>query len=203
MPAPTADRLTQLLTPVMAPFDVELVDIEYSGAILRITIDRDGGLDLSVISRLTRQLSNFLDENDPIAGKYTLEVSSPGLERPLRTPAHFAKAIGSTINIKVAATVEGDRRFHAVLQAVDDAGITVQPADGDSLEGRHISFADIVQCKTVFEWHGEPKPTIKQGVKPTAKTGMKSPIKPLTKSVSKPVKHESSDTSEHDKGDIE
>ena len=108
MATPTTERLVEVLSPIIETFKVELVDLEYSGSILRITVEREGGLDLSVISRLTRQISNYLDENDPIDGRYTLEVSSPGLERALRTPEHFIKAVGRTVNIKVDASVGGD-----------------------------------------------------------------------------------------------
>ena len=170
----TTERLMDVLSPIIATFKVDLVDLEYSGSILRIIIEREGGLDLDVISRLTRQISNYLDENDPIDGKYTLEVSSPGLERVLRTPQHFIKAIGRTVNIKVDAAVGGERRFRAVLMAADLDGITVQQLDAKDLVDRRLSYDDVVQCKTIFEWQAEPKPTIKPRAKPAAKVAAKA-----------------------------
>ena len=170
----TTERLMDVLSPIIATFKVDLVDLEYSGSILRIIIEREGGLDLDVISRLTRQVSNYLDENDPIDGKYTLEVSSPGLERVLRTPQHFIKAIGRTVNIKVDAAVGGERRFRAVLMAADLDGITVQQLDAKDLVDRRLSYDDVVQCKTIFEWQAEPKPTIKPRAKPAAKVAAKA-----------------------------
>ncbi len=81
-----------------------------AGGVLAVTVDRAGGVDLDALTTANRAVSRALDELDPIPGRYSLEVSSPGLERPLRTPAHFARAIGETITVKTRPQVPGERR---------------------------------------------------------------------------------------------
>jgi ribosome maturation factor RimP len=91
-----------------------------------------------------------LDELDPVPGKYTLEVSSPGLERTLRTPDHYRRAIGEKVRIKLRAELEGTRRIEGVLTDAGDDGVTV--------DDRRVSYADIDRARTVFEWGPTPKP---------------------------------------------
>src|SRR5690606_13015901 len=117
------DRLHDIVEPLCADLGLELVDLEYTSGVVRVTIDRTGGVDIDAIAHLTREVSRAFDRHDPIAGRYTLEVSSPGLERPLRTPAHFARAVGATVRIKTRPGTEGDRRVDGVLEAADDHGV--------------------------------------------------------------------------------
>ncbi|MEJ7584534.1 MAG: ribosome maturation factor RimP [Acidimicrobiales bacterium] len=152
----TADRVRDIVAPLLVDSAVELVDVEHLGGILRVTIDRPGGVDLEVVARVTRSVSRALDEADPLPGRYTLEVSSPGLERRLRTPAHFKLAIGASVVVKTTAEVEGDRRLQGVLVAADDEGITVR--DESSLEERHLRHDAIEGARTVFAWGPAPKP---------------------------------------------
>jgi ribosome maturation factor RimP len=90
-----------------------------------------------------------------ISGPYALEVSSPGLERPLRTPAHFARAQGETISVKTRA---GDdhpaRRVRGVVGDVDGSGFDLTQDDGTT---EHLAYADVAQARTVFEWGPQPK----------------------------------------------
>jgi ribosome maturation factor RimP len=152
----------------MAELEVELVDVEHIGATVRITIDRPGGIDLELISRATRRISHLLDEVDPLADRYTLEVSSPGLERPLRVPAHFVRAVGTTISLKTHPGVEGDRRLTGRLLAAADDGIEVE-VDPATATSRHIRYEDIERARTVFEWGPTPKPGTPRAPKPTKK----------------------------------
>ncbi|HEX7094630.1 MAG TPA: ribosome maturation factor RimP [Acidimicrobiales bacterium] len=152
-----AEQLHEIVAPVCAAQDVELVDVEAHGGVVRVTIDQPGGVDLDTIARVTRVVSRALDEHDPISGRYTLEVSSPGLERPLRTPAHFRRAIGSTVRIKTRPGTEGERRVDGVLRAADDEAVTVAlaaPATGE----RRVRYDEIERARTVFEWGPAPKP---------------------------------------------
>ena len=82
------------LRPVVTAADLELVDVELRSGVLLVTVDRPGGVDLQALTDANRVVSEVLDELDPIPGRYSLEVSSPGVERTLRTPDHFAKAGG-------------------------------------------------------------------------------------------------------------
>jgi ribosome maturation factor RimP len=153
----TVERLHDLVAPICEDLGLELVDLEYKGGRVRVAVDREGGVDIDAIAKATRQISRALDEHDPIAGRYTLEVSSPGLERPLRTPAHFARAVGTKVRIKTRPGIEGERRVDGVLSAADDEGVTVTlaaPATGE----RQIRYDDIERARTVFEWGPAPKP---------------------------------------------
>jgi ribosome maturation factor RimP len=163
----TIERVQSLVEPVVTGLDLELVDIEHAGGILRITIDRPGGdrpasvdredgLDLDVISQVTRAVSRLLDEHDPLPGRYTLEVSSPGLERRLRTPDHFVRAVGSEVTVKTTTEVDGHRRFKGTLIAADESGVTVRSAD-DGIE-HVLAHHQIEKARTVFEWGPTPKP---------------------------------------------
>jgi ribosome maturation factor RimP len=154
------DTVTALAEPICASADVELVDVELEGGILRITVDKPGGLPVGALTSVTRQISRLLDEDDPIPGRYTLEVSSPGLERKLKTPAHFQRAVGETVTLRTSTRAEGGtRRFQGVLVAADDDGVTVRPdaprAD-DPEDGLVLRYDQIDKARTVFVWDAEP-----------------------------------------------
>ena len=155
------DRVRELVTPIIDAESVELYDIEHNGGALRIFVDHPDGIDIDVIKRISRSISHLLDEADPVPGRYTLEVSSPGLERSLRTPAHFEKAIGSVVKLKTRPDADGDRRAEGELTAVSDDGIEIT-ADGSV---RRIAFDDISKARTVFEWGPSPKPGGKHATK--------------------------------------
>jgi ribosome maturation factor RimP len=138
------ERVHELVEPLLAAHDVEVVDVEQLGATLRVTVDRPGGIDLDAVSEATLVVSDALDRHDPIPGRYTLEVSSPGLERPLRTPDHFQRFVGTDVAVKTKADVEGDRRVEGKLESADDVGFVVA--------GRHLSYGDVDKARTVFVW---------------------------------------------------
>jgi ribosome maturation factor RimP len=147
----STEALQALLEPVLASSGVELDDLELASGVVKVVVDRPGGVDLDTISDLTYSISALLDEHDPFPGRsYALEVSSPGLERRLRTPAHFRRAVGTTVSVRTVAGTEGDRRAQGLLTAAGDDGIDVA--------GRRIHYADIDRAHTVFEWGPPPKP---------------------------------------------
>ena len=94
---------------------LDLVDVELHGAQLTVFVDREGGIDLDELGEATRDVSAALDDIDPIPGRYTLSVSSPGLERRLRTPAHFARAVGETVTVRIDAGTADVRRVTGTL----------------------------------------------------------------------------------------
>jgi len=145
-------RVREIVEPVLARQSLSVYDVEHSGSSLRITIESIGGgsVDLEAIASATRVISLALDEHDPIPSRYTLEVSSPGLERALRTPTHFRGAVGDLVTVKTVPSFEGDRRLKGKLTAADDDGITVDDV--------HLSYDDIDKARTVFEWGPAPKP---------------------------------------------
>jgi len=151
------EDLFATLQPVMAAAQLELVDVELKSGVLLVTVDRAGGVDLEALTDANRAASTLLDELDPIPGKYSLEVSSPGVERTLRTPAHFVKAVGETVTVKTRPQVPGDRRLRGQLLAADDDGLELA-VDG-AAEGRlRLSYSDIDRARTVFVWGPEPRP---------------------------------------------
>ena len=154
------EQVNRLVEPICADLGVELVDVDHAGGILRVTVERDGGVDINTISLITRELSRALDHEDPIPGRYTLEVSSPGLERPLRRPSHFARAVGQQIKVKTKPHVEGDRRLEGVLAAAGDDGIELLGDDGTT---RALAYDDIERANTIFVWGPTPKPGKKPG----------------------------------------
>ncbi len=155
----TTDRVAAIVAPLADERGLALYDVEQHQTALRVLVDRDGGVDIDTLSELSRAVSRALDEADPVAGKYTLEVSSPGLERPLRRPDHFHGAVGDRITLKTVPGTEGERRVTGVLVSADDDGITVHPDDGDD---RRLAYADVAQARTLFDWGTTTKPTTKK-----------------------------------------
>jgi ribosome maturation factor RimP len=152
MMATAEERVKALVVPIIADLGLDLYDFEYAGGVVRVTLDKPGGVDLEAIALATRLISREMDHVDPISGRYTLEVSSPGLERNLRTPSHFQRIVGWTVNVRTHASVQGDRRAQGVLSAADDDGITVTFTEGKELLERRLAYGDIERARTVFEW---------------------------------------------------
>ena len=117
------EKILALVTPMVADLQLDLYDLEFNGGILKITVDTppgsDGGVTLDKLALITRLLNHEFEHNDPISGNYTLEVSSPGLERTLRTPAHFQREIGKIVAIRLREVFQGARRLQGVLIASD------------------------------------------------------------------------------------
>lgn len=155
-----AERVRDLVEAPLADAGVELVDVELKGHTLCVFVDRpEGGIDLDAVTDATQLVSGVLDEHDPVPGHYTLEVSSPGVERPLRTPAHFRRFVGTTVSVRTHGGVEGERRVEGELVSADDDGIVVTPAADSGTSGeRRLAYGDIERARTVFTWGPAPKP---------------------------------------------
>ncbi len=152
-------RVHDLVAPLADTEGLELVDVRFTGGQLQIFVDRAEGVDLDGLSAFSSRISRVLDEEDPVPGRYTLEVSSPGLERPLRTPEHFRRFVGSTVAVKTRPHVPGERRERGLLERADDQGVVVVPSEGPGRgEPRRLAYADIEKARTVFEWGPAPKP---------------------------------------------
>jgi ribosome maturation factor RimP len=154
------EKVLAVVDPIVAAQDLELFDLEQVGGVLRVTIDRPGGVDMAAIASTTRALSRALDEHDPIAGHYTLEVSSPGLERPLRTPAHFAWAVGKAVSIKTVPHHPAGRRLAGTVAAAQGDTVTIALADPGAQGDTSVTLelGDIEKARTTFEWGPAPKP---------------------------------------------
>ena len=163
--ARSTNDLADALSPLLEARGLDLVDVELHGSELTVFVDREGGVDLEALTDANRAVSTVLDELDPIPGRYSLEVSSPGVERPLRTPAHFAKAVGTTVTVKTRPQVPGDRRLRGTLVDSDDVGFTlaVEGTDGEPV---HLAYSDVDRVRTVFVWGGQDAPGRPAGPKP-------------------------------------
>ena len=142
------EQIETLVSPLCERLEVELVDVEYTGGVVRLTVDRPDGIGMDYIAPLTREVSRALDHADPITGTYTLEISSPGLERSLKKPEHFLRAVGSKITLKTQPGTEGDRRVTGELERADDQEISVLVEE----ESRILNYDQILKARTVFDW---------------------------------------------------
>ena len=165
-----ANRVHALVEPVVAGEALELVEVRYTGSQLQVFVDSPTGVDLDALSALSTRLSRLLDQHDPVPGRYTLEVSSPGLERPLRTPEQFRRFLGSKVSVKTHPHVVGERRQRGVLEAADEEGIVVVPLEGpEAGVPRRLAYEEIDRARTVFEWGPSPKPGKAPARKPPRK----------------------------------
>ncbi|MCP1726970.1 ribosome maturation factor RimP [Natronospira proteinivora] len=125
------DELIDLLEPAIKGMGFDLIELEYSagGNLLRVFIDVERGVTVDDCEAVSRQISGILDVEDPIPGRYTLEVSSPGVDRPLRTLEHFRHFSGERVRIQLDGPFEGRRRFKGHLLGVEDEMVQVQVDD--------------------------------------------------------------------------
>lgn len=129
-----AAKLQTLLDPVVQGLGYELLGVQFLGAgrpTLRLYIDSPNGITVEDCEAVSRQIGAVLDVEDVMTGHYTLEVSSPGLERPLFKPAHYHRFIGEAIRLRLSEFVQGRRKLTGTLQSVDEEGVTID-ADGQS-----------------------------------------------------------------------
>jgi len=126
----TGEELRGLLEPAIERLGYELTDLElrFSGrqGVLRLFIDRPAGVGLDDCEKVSRAVSALLDVEDPIPGRYYLEVSSPGLDRKLTKPAHFQRFTGETLKVQTRFPIEGRRRFRGRLLSADDKNIVLE-----------------------------------------------------------------------------
>lgn len=123
-------RLTELIKPAVEALGYELVGVEYrrgrKRALLRVYIDQPDGVTLEDCARVSHQVSGVLDVEDPIVEGYDLEVSSPGLDRPLFEPEHFERFAGNRVRVRMSVPVEGRRQFTGVLLGIENGQVRVE-----------------------------------------------------------------------------
>lgn len=170
---PVAETVTELLRPVVDMLGVELIDVEWVGSSLRVVVDEGDGITTDRLAEVNRVISPILDQHDPVPGRYTLEVSSPGVERKLTRPDHFTRAIGENVIVKLHAGTD-PRRIKGSLLAFADDTLTVAATELDGIdlgepETHQVSLAEVDKARTVFDWGPSPKPGGKK--KPGQKPG--------------------------------
>ena len=130
-----AEQLKELLAPVVEDLGYTLWGVQYlqgRGAVLRLFIDHDDGINVDDCALVSHEVSGVLDVEDPIPGDYNLEVSSPGLDRPLFELSHFERYQGESVQLALLAPVAGKRKMTATLVAVDGDTLVME-LDGESL----------------------------------------------------------------------
>jgi ribosome maturation factor RimP len=161
-----AEEVFELLEPLVTTAGAELFDVEWSGTVLRVLVDAEEGIEVDALAKINRLISPILDEDDPIPGRYTLEVSSPGVERKLSKESHYEGAVGEHVVVK---TLPGHtpRRVRGELKSFSEntitvAAIEIDGTDQKSPEDYSFSLDEIDRTKTVFNWGPTPKTGGKQ-----------------------------------------
>ena len=130
-------KLTDMLRPAVAETGKELLGVEFISAgnnsVLRLFIDHENGIDVDDCAEVSRQVGAILDVEDPISSEYSLEVSSPGVDRPLFELLHFQQVIGETVNVKLSMPLDGRRKFKGLLSAIENDTLIVE-VDGIDYE---------------------------------------------------------------------
>ena len=147
-----AATVSEIISPVAEELGYILWDVEFvkEGAryILRVTIDSEEGINIDDCEKMHRAIDPVLDEADPIENAYYLEVSSPGIERDLRTDAHISACIGETVELRLYAPINGVKNFTGVLSAFADGNVTVTCGETENVFARK----DIAKIKTIFDF---------------------------------------------------
>jgi len=171
-----SDDVHGVLLPLLDAVGLELVDLELRPGLVRVTVDRHGGVDLDCLAEANRIISRALDDIDPMPGRYTLEVSSPGVERRLRTPDQYARAVGEVVSVRTLSEAGEVRRLQGRLVAADAWRLSIEPTDapGTAVE---VPLTSIERARTVFEWGSAaaPSPSRAKGKKGPGRGG--SPVK--------------------------
>jgi ribosome maturation factor RimP len=149
-------NVEELVRPVVEAVGLSLWDVdlrkEAGRLILRVTVDREGGVDLETIAETSERVSRRLDLEGFSEGRpYSLEVSSPGLERPLREPRHFERSVGWKVRVKTGTPVQGRMVHEGALVSADAEAIVIASAGGEL----RVPYGDVASARTVFEWGAE------------------------------------------------
>jgi ribosome maturation factor RimP len=166
----STESIRELAEPVLASAGLELWDVEISRDVVRIMVDRPGGVDLDALSAASVLLSPLFDSRPELVpeSRYQLEVSSPGVERTLRTPEQYLRYVGSEVTVKTSLPVGGARRHRGRLLDAGEAGIAIEPAEaaGTRLE---LRYEQIDRARTVLVWGpASDRPRGRQGSRRTA-----------------------------------
>ncbi|MGD0055282.1 MAG: ribosome maturation factor RimP [Acidimicrobiales bacterium] len=144
------------LRSLLAALGLNLYDVELAAGTLNVTVNREGGVDLEALTKANRAISEWLDEHDPIPGRFTLDVSSPGLERRLRTPEHFKSTVGELVTLRELRDGEPTRRLEGVVSSADETTVTIDDREHGPVV---VSFDHVERARTVFEWGASAKPS--------------------------------------------
>ena len=153
-------RVWELSEPVASAAGLELIDVQYrpeaGRLILRVLIDRpEGGVSLDELARVSRELGDVLDAHDAVSGRYHLECSSPGVNRPLVRPEHFRRAVGERVHVRIHEPIAGRRQFHGILEAATDDTVTVRDPDAGVVS---LALGSIERASIQFDFPRPARP---------------------------------------------
>ena len=148
------------LRSLLSSLGLDLYDLELAKGTLSVTVNKAGGVDLESLTKANRAISEWLDLNDPIPGRFTLDVSSPGLERRLRTVEHFRSALGEVVTLREQRDGQPTRRLEGPLIKVSDNCVTLVDKSVGEVE---VNTSSLERARTVFQWGGEAKPSPSRG----------------------------------------
>ena len=152
------------LRSLLSTLELDLYDLELAAGTLNVTVSKPGGVDLDALTRANRAISEWLDLNDPIAGRFTLDVSSPGLERRLRSAEHFRSAVGEVVTLREHRDGQATRRLEGPLVSVTGDSVSLEDKSNGLVQ---VDIAAIERARTVFQWGGGAKPSPSRGKPPT------------------------------------
>ncbi len=151
-----AERVQAIAAPIVRALNLELVEVECTGqgarTLLRVFIDKPGGVSLSDCEQVHLSLGHALDVEDPVPHAYTLEVSSPGLDRPLKRPADYRRALGKRVNLKLRQPREGQWRFVGMLQDVSERGVILAVGQPDEGRPAFLEWEAIAEARLEVEF---------------------------------------------------
>lgn len=146
-------RTEELITPIMERMNFELVDVEYvkEGGTwyLRAYIDKEGGITVNDCEAVAREMNEILDREDFVENSYVFEVSSPGLGRPLKKEKDYIRSMGKKLEIRTYRAINHEKEFYGILEAYDDATVTIEQESGGKLT---FEKSDIALIRLAFDW---------------------------------------------------
>ena len=147
------DEVKGLAQAVTSRRSLRLWDVEMAGragqSVLRVYVDAEGGVDLDTVAQVSEELSRGLDLRDPIPGRYTLEVSTPGLERTLKSGEHFKLSIGRSVVVKTTSPLAGNsNRIDGEILSADDRQVVLK-TENDEVK---VPYEAIKSARIIFEW---------------------------------------------------
>lgn len=153
-------RVWEIVEPLALAAGLELVDVQYrpenGRVILRLLIDRpEGGVTLDQLTRMSRELGDLLDAHDVVPGRYHLECSSPGINRPLLKEAHFRRAVGERARVKTRDPIDGRRQFHGTIDEVAADAVTLNDPDAGTVR---IAFSAIDKANVDHDFSRPSRP---------------------------------------------
>ncbi|MCP8616486.1 ribosome maturation factor RimP [Salirhabdus salicampi] len=147
----------ELVQPILDDMNLELVDVEFvkegKDRFLRVFVDKEGGVDIEECGKVSEQLSEKLDDVDPIETAYFLEVSSPGVERPLKTKRDFEKFLNHNVYVKLYEPIDGEKEYEGILTSFEDDVVTIEAKVKTRKKNVEIPYDKIAKARLAVSFN--------------------------------------------------